>query len=259
MTEPVTPPESAAATPAPYTPPSFTPVPRQRARHNGWTERRQRDFIDGLALTGSVSAAADRVGMSSESAYMLRRADGAAEFERAWADALEFGVRRLEDLAIDRAINGVEVPVYSYGKLIGSRRIHNDRLLMFILRSRRPTRYGNREAQPLSFAERSAARAGAALDDDAMADAEAEFRAAATAQFAAREAARDPAAPPPIDHEELAARMRAALKAIQEARAAEAEAEAAEAAAREAGTEPPPPFDPAPHETKLAEIKAGRY
>ena len=33
------------------------------------------------------------------------------------------------------------MPVYSYGKLIGSRVVHNDRLLMFMLRNRAPTRF----------------------------------------------------------------------------------------------------------------------
>ena len=34
------------------------------------------------------------------------------------------------------------MPVYSYGKLIGSRIVHNDRLLMFMLRNRAPSRFG---------------------------------------------------------------------------------------------------------------------
>ena len=42
---------------------------------------------------------------------------------------------------MDRALNGVEVPVYSYGKLVGSRTVHNDRLLMFMLRNRAPERF----------------------------------------------------------------------------------------------------------------------
>jgi hypothetical protein len=33
------------------------------------------------------------------------------------------------------------VPVYSYGKLVGSRIAHNDRLLMFMLKNRAPARF----------------------------------------------------------------------------------------------------------------------
>ena len=43
---------------------------------------------------------------------------------------------------MDRALNGVDVPVYSYGKLVGTRTAYNDRLLMFMLRNRAPERFG---------------------------------------------------------------------------------------------------------------------
>jgi|GEM_PF-1271854 len=120
--------------------PAFTPVPR-RARHDGWTPQRQRDFIATLCDTGSVTHAAARVGMSTEGAYMLRRAEGAEAFAAAWLAALDHGIRQLEDIAMERAIHGVEVPVYSYGKLVGTRRVHNDRLLMFMLRNRAMDRF----------------------------------------------------------------------------------------------------------------------
>ena len=42
---------------------------------------------------------------------------------------------------MERALHGHEVPVYSYGKLIGSRVVYNDRLLMFLLRNRAPQRF----------------------------------------------------------------------------------------------------------------------
>jgi hypothetical protein len=50
-------------------------------------------------------------------------------------------MRRIEDVAMERALNGVEVPVYSYGKLVGSRTVYNDRLLMFMLRNRAADRF----------------------------------------------------------------------------------------------------------------------
>ncbi len=121
--------------------PAFTAVPRQRNRHDGWTADRQRRFIEALADTGSVRTAVLAVNMSSDSAYQLRRSAGAESFREAWEAALQLGVQRLEDIAYDRAINGVETPVYSYGKLIGTRMVHNDRLLMFILRNRAGERY----------------------------------------------------------------------------------------------------------------------
>lgn len=129
--------------------PTFTPVPR-RPRHDGFTPARQRQFIEALADYGSVDAAARGVGITAVTAYQLRRHPQAESFRQAWEAALDLGVQRLEDIAMDRAINGVEVPVYSYGKLVGSRITHNDRLLMFVLRNRASHRFpvGNPAYRP---------------------------------------------------------------------------------------------------------------
>ena len=121
--------------------PDFTTVPRGKQRHDGWTEDRQRRFIEALSVTGSVKAAAHRVNMTPEGAYLLRRHPQAQSFRQAWEAALALGVQQLEDVALERALHGTEVPVYSYGKLIGSRIKHNDRLLMFMLKNRAPERF----------------------------------------------------------------------------------------------------------------------
>ena len=121
--------------------PPFTPVPRLGNRHDGWTPERQRAFIEALADTGSVAAACKAVDMSTVGAYHLRRQPGAEDFRAAWEAALQLGVSRIEDVVMDRALNGVEEPLYSYGKLIGTRTRYNDRLLMFILRNRAPERF----------------------------------------------------------------------------------------------------------------------
>jgi hypothetical protein len=113
--------------------PAFTPVPR-KYRHDGWTPERQIAFIEALADTGSVTRAAGMVNMAQTNCYALRRAPGADEFRRAWDAALDFGVQRLKDIAFERAIEGQLIPVFVAGKLMGFRRKHNDRLLMFILR-----------------------------------------------------------------------------------------------------------------------------
>lgn len=135
--------------------PAFTPVPRQRARHDGWTAERQRGFIEQLADYGSVRAAANAVGMTPESAYALRRQPEAAGFAKAWAAALDLGIARVEDVAMDRALNGVEVPVYAYGKIIGTRTVYNDRLLMFMLRNRAPKRFAAHGASGLNAVDRA--------------------------------------------------------------------------------------------------------
>jgi hypothetical protein len=137
----------------------FSPVPRQCQRHDGWTADRQRRFIAALADLGSVRAAAHAVNMTPEGAYLLRRHPQGEEFRAAWEAALALGVQRLEDTAMDRALNGVEVPVYHFGEIIGTRRVYNDRLLMFLLRNRAPARFAadsvpNADAATRSHLER---------------------------------------------------------------------------------------------------------
>jgi hypothetical protein len=125
----------AAEEPASPTLPDFTPVPRKCNRHDGWTLARQRAFIHALADTGSVKRACAAVNMSTEGAYHLRRQPGAEAFDAAWAAALAPRIEILRDDVLERAIHGVEVPVYSYGKLVGTRRVYNDRTALFMLRN----------------------------------------------------------------------------------------------------------------------------
>ena len=125
----------------PHALPAFTPVPRKCPRHDGWTADRQARFIEALADLGSVRAAAHAVNMAPEGAYLLRRHPEADEFRAAWDAALALGVQRLEDIAMDRALNGVEVPVYAYGNIVGTRTVYNDALLMFLLRNRAAHRF----------------------------------------------------------------------------------------------------------------------
>lgn len=121
----------------------FAPVQRAKSRSNGWTAYVQRAFIEALADTGSVKSACKRVGRATTGAYQLRRQPGAAEFAAAWDAALDHGVRQIEDAAIDRALNGTEETIHYHGEHVATRRRYNERLVMFILRSRLPQRYGD--------------------------------------------------------------------------------------------------------------------
>ncbi len=55
---------------------------------------------------------------------------------------------------MDRALNGVEVPIYAYGKIIGTRTVYNDRLLMFMLRNRAPKRFAADGARGLNAVDK---------------------------------------------------------------------------------------------------------
>lgn len=134
--------------------PAFAPVPRRKQRADGWTAARQRRFIEALAETGSVKSAARAVGKTPETAYYLRRQPGAEEFRQAWEVALDLGIQRIEDVAMDRALNGVEQPVFAYGEFVGTRRTYNDQLLMFMLRNRAPHRFAGDRAGALSGSDK---------------------------------------------------------------------------------------------------------
>jgi hypothetical protein len=122
---------------------SFRPVPSKdkKPRHTAITPARQRAFILALAETGIVTHAARQIGASTEALYRLRNKAGADEFSAAWDEALDRGVRQLEDTALARAIEGEERMVVSGGKLLGYETRYNDNLIMFFLRNRRGERY----------------------------------------------------------------------------------------------------------------------
>lgn len=99
--------------------PPFYPVPALRRHHNGWLPARQADFLGYLAETGSVSAAAARVGMSRESAYRLRRREGAESFAAAWDAALGLPVRQVTvDDLLYLAYSGLIRPVMRRGRYV---------------------------------------------------------------------------------------------------------------------------------------------
>ena len=132
-------PESSPARPrrrvAPSRLPPFRPV-SVKERHDGWTHRRQADFIGYLAETGSVSAACRRVGKSREAAYKLRRHPGAESFAAAWDAALGATVPKLtvDDLEY-RAMRGLIRPVMYAGKYVGVRqKPDNSALLRLVAR-----------------------------------------------------------------------------------------------------------------------------
>jgi hypothetical protein len=119
----------------------FTPVPVRR-RHDGWTVDKQYAFIEALAETGIVEEACRRVGMSRTAADNLRHRPCGAPFRRAWEAALDYSLHRIEEEAFLRSRRGVARPIFYKGEQVGEWRHYDERLTMFLLRSRRPQRYG---------------------------------------------------------------------------------------------------------------------
>lgn len=119
----------------------FTPVP-VRPRNDGWTVEKQIAFIEALAETGIVEHACGRVGMSRTSADKLRRRSDGAPFRRAWQIAVDYAGYRIEEDAHRRSRHGVVRPIFYKGEQVGEYRHYDERLTMFLLRTRRPQRYG---------------------------------------------------------------------------------------------------------------------
>ena len=120
---------------------SFQPAP-VRPRHDGWTTERQLAFVEKLADTNSITAACKHVGMSRESVRKLRRRPGGRAFRDACDAALDCGYAAIEEAAAERSRNGVPRPIFYKGEQVGEYRHFDERLTMFLLRYRRPHRYG---------------------------------------------------------------------------------------------------------------------
>jgi hypothetical protein len=126
--------------------PAPAPVPRPPIhvrKQDRWNKHKMANFLRELAATHCVAAAARSVGMSRESAYRLRNRLKGQPFDIAWETAFRHGYDALADAALDRAINGVEVPHYANGELVGTHRRYDERLTVALMAMR------NREGAPM--------------------------------------------------------------------------------------------------------------
>ncbi len=127
---------------------AFAPYLHDRPRGNSITPERQRRFIATLAATGIVTQAARSIGKSMEALYKLRARPGAEGFAAAWDAALERGVQRLEDCAMERALKGTPTPIVSHGAILGWWNKPDNNLLRFMLQHRMSHRYGLQTLRP---------------------------------------------------------------------------------------------------------------
>lgn len=114
-------------------PPQNLPAVPADERHDGWTRERQGAFLRMLASTHCVSQAAKAVGMSRQGAYRLRSRLRGEPFDIAWQAAFRRQFDALAEAALDRALNGVEVPHFHKGELIHTSRRFDERLTVALL------------------------------------------------------------------------------------------------------------------------------
>ena len=106
------------------------------------TPEKRELFLQALADSGSVTAAAAVAGTSRTRVYELRKTD--TIFAADWDEAEEIAIDRLQDEAHRRAIEGVAEPLVSAGKLVRGDdgqpimvQRYSDNLLLSLLRARR--------------------------------------------------------------------------------------------------------------------------
>ncbi|NBB26622.1 hypothetical protein GVM20_15940 [Porphyrobacter sp. SLTP] len=105
------------------------------ARVDGWDLDRQVAFLRALSATHSVTEAAQSVGRSRQSAYRLRSRLKGGPFDLAWEVAFHHSFDVLAHAALERALNGVERPVFYQGEQVGSYRRFDEGLTVALLRS----------------------------------------------------------------------------------------------------------------------------
>ena len=126
------------------------PAPRKRARRKKrkvvqvrWSGPRERAFLETLAETSNVAASIRASGLSETNVYRKRRQS--AEFRAKWIGALREGFLKLEGMMLDRALNGIEKPVWHGGQQVGTVIEYNDRTALALLSAHRATVMGTRE------------------------------------------------------------------------------------------------------------------
>lgn len=90
-------------------------------------------FLRALSATHSVAEAAEAVGRSRQAAYRLRSRLKGQPFDLAWEVAFHHSYDVLAHAALERALNGVKVPVFFQGEQVGSYRRFDERLTVALL------------------------------------------------------------------------------------------------------------------------------
>lgn len=112
------------------------------------SKERQQRFLQALAEADDVAAATTFAGVKRAKVYQLRKTDPA--FAAQWDRAKEAAVGRLEQEARRRALEGLQEPLLSDGKIVRDDdgrpvavRRYSDDLLLALLKAHRPEMFGD--------------------------------------------------------------------------------------------------------------------
>ena len=130
----------------------FFPAPPPRYRRDGWTADKRVTFCVNLAASGSVTFAADSVGLSRKSAYALKKRDRAfaSLWDRALAAARAAGVHARRDAARKRGKGDEAHQAHDPPESRARRDNESARDSFFLaLEMRVPKRWRRHDSQPL--------------------------------------------------------------------------------------------------------------
>lgn len=115
------------------------------------TPEKKAAFCAALAATGgNVTRACEAVDVCRMTAYRWRQED--PEFADEWDRARSIGIDALEDEALRRAFEGVDVPITYRGEVTGTMREYSDTLAIFLLKGAKPEKYRERVSTELTGA-----------------------------------------------------------------------------------------------------------
>ncbi len=119
-------------------------APGVRNRGDGFTPVKRRKFLKVLAKTGCVSDGARVAGISTVTVDRWRRRD--AVFSQACEAALQIASSHIETLAWERAVTGIEEPIWNYGKQVGTRIKRSDSVFRLLLQASNRKKFGRQGA-----------------------------------------------------------------------------------------------------------------
>ena len=120
--------------------PKVMQVKRDRKARKKVTQRRRKIFLKTLAKTGRIGYSARAAGYSC-STYLARVRRLDPDFSAQWDEALDTAMDVLEDAAHERAVDGVEEPVFHKGEIVGHKLRYSDGLLTTLLKANKPDKY----------------------------------------------------------------------------------------------------------------------
>ncbi|HYG30610.1 MAG TPA: hypothetical protein VD887_10385 [Allosphingosinicella sp.] len=111
-----------------------------RYRHDGFTARKRRKFLATVAKTGCIRDGCRAARVSSTTVSRWRDRD--ARFAGLLKAALAMASEQIQLLAWERGVTGIEEPVWSYGKQVGTRVRRSDSIFRMLMIAADPETYG---------------------------------------------------------------------------------------------------------------------